>query len=438
MLALFYSLLNNTIMNRLSIILLSVLAMACHSKKETITNPADYAVFLEINSENEKLKLAEKELTFWSGKFEKSPNQTPYLIKMAAANNALFEQKGDINYLVSAENQLIRANEMAGSKSASQLRALAKTHITQHKFREALSSLQKADSLGEGKLATQMMLFDVNMELGNYDKAEAFLTGQRETETFNYLIRLAKWHDFEGDTQGAIDQLQRALQKAEEMKSEPLKLWTYSNLGDYYGHVGNIEKSYEYYLKTLAIDPHYDYALKGIAWIVFSYERNPEEAERIIKVLQKRHEAPDYQLLLAEIAEFRGNEEAKARHINNFLATVSSPSYGDMYNAYLVTLLENEPEKALELAKKEVINRPTPQSYQLLSYASMLNGRGEEALKLADQYVNGKTFEPVSLYQLATVYKKSGRGKEVEELKKELMGAYFEVGPLMEKEIEKL
>jgi hypothetical protein len=41
-------------------------------------------------------------------------------------------------------------------------------------------------------------------------------------------------------------------------------------------------------LKTLAIDPNYSYALKGIAWIVFSHERNTKEAKKLWKLLRLR------------------------------------------------------------------------------------------------------------------------------------------------------
>jgi hypothetical protein len=49
---------------------------------------------------------------------------------------------------------------------------------------------------------------------------------------------------------------------------------------------GRIQESYDSYLKTLAIDPNYSYALKGIAWIVFSHERNTKEAKRIVEAIE--------------------------------------------------------------------------------------------------------------------------------------------------------
>jgi predicted Zn-dependent protease len=109
-----------------------------------------------------------------------------------------------------------------------------------------------------------------------------------------------------------------------------------------------------------------------------------------------------------------------------------------MYNAYLVTLLENDPQKALALAKKEVSNRPTPQSYQLLSWALCQNGHKAEALSIAEMQVQGKTFEPKSLFHLAEVYKTMGKTKEVNELKLALEDSFYEVGPNMAHTISKL
>jgi hypothetical protein len=60
-------------------------------------------------------------------------------------------------------------------------------------------------------------------------------------------------------------------------------------------------------LKTLAIDPNYSYALKGIAWIVFSHERNTKE--ELWKLLRLRT-IPDFYLLKSQIAQFEGNQAA--------------------------------------------------------------------------------------------------------------------------------
>jgi len=110
-------------------------------------------------------------------------------------------------------------------------------------------------------------------------------------------------------------------------------------LGDYYGHAGEIEKSYQNYLKALKLDPNYNYALKGIAWIVFSHEKNTEEAHRIISSIQARYETPDLYLFKAELEEFLGNNNSQANYLKKYFEMLStSPEYGDMYNAYNINI----------------------------------------------------------------------------------------------------
>ena len=48
---------------------------------------------------------------------------------------------------------------------------MARNYITQHRFKEALVLANKALSIGEGRKETQKLLFDVQMELGNYTEA---------------------------------------------------------------------------------------------------------------------------------------------------------------------------------------------------------------------------------------------------------------------------
>lgn len=420
-------------MKKLFIIALIALQYACQKSDQKITNSADYNKYLSLDSQNETLVLAKTELKFWSDKFEKAPNQYPYLVKMAASNAQIFEQTSDINHLNEAINQYEKAIEMSNGTSASIYRSAARNYITHHMFREAFNCLSKADSLSEGKVATQKMLFDVNMELGNYDQAKENLQYISNEKDFDYLIRQAKWLDYEGHLEQAIANLELAAVEANNSKNSDLKLWIYSNLADFYGHNGQLEEAHQHYLKTLEIDPHYSYALKGIAWIAFSHEKDTEEAKKIINYIESIHPAPDYKLLRAEIAEFEGDQTLAKKLTDEYIQQVSMAAYGDMYNAYLVDL---QPQKALSLAEKEVNNRPTPQSFALLAKAYLIVGEKEKAFEIINQNVLHKTFEPKSLLIAAEVLKENN--KTIDELKKELLAANFEIGPTMAQKVNAL
>ncbi|WP_157207242.1 tetratricopeptide repeat protein [Mariniflexile maritimum] len=410
---------------------------SCTTSSKKITDSKQYNVYLDV-TENTSIEKAKTELGFWKQKLKNQPTQFPYLAKIASANNSLFSITGNIEYLKNAETNYLELNEKTRNTNSSYLKGLAANYISQHKFKESLELLKKAEAIGNNLEGTQKMLFDVHLELGNYELAKAYLDKFSDDRDFDYLIRVAKWSDHRGNLDAAIRYLEKAKENAEFANMPEAKIWIYTNLADFYGHHGNIEASYNHFLKALKLNPNDAYSKKGIAWIVYSYEKNPNEALRILNTVSKTHNSPDYYLLKAEIAEFKGDLVMQKQQINQYKIAVENTLYGDMYNKYNVLLFADNSEKlntALEIAKTEVMNRPTPQSYDLLAWTYYKKGNTKEALQIMEQHVTGKTFEPHTLYHLAEIYKASGKISEVKNLKKELIESAFELGPLMAQKI---
>lgn len=413
---------------------------SCTSQNDNtkFTSKDDYQHFL-VAQNQAKLIQEQENLLFWKNKLAEQPNQYPYLLKIASANTSLFSYTGDINYLKDAEASLIEANKK--TVNAGYLRALARNYISQHKFQESLELLKKAEANGENLMASQKMLFDVYLELGNDLEAEKYLKLIERSNDFDYLIRASKWSDAHGNLDRAISYLQRALAIAEASKNDELLLWSYTNLADFYGHNNQIQKSYEFYLKSLELDASNAYAKKGIAWIVYSHEKNPEESMRILSIIQKNHQSPDYDLLKAELADYMNDEKGKNKYIQSFLSSVDNEMYGEMYNQYNAKLFldeYNDESLALAIIEREIQNRPTAASYDLLAWANYKKGSVEEALTIAEKYVSGKTYEPEILYHLAEIYKANRLPEKVRVLKDELVESSYELGPLMAIKINEL
>lgn len=410
------------------------------SNQTNITNSTDYDKFLAI-SHNKTLERAEHNEMFWSKKLEKAPNQFPYHGKLASTYTTYFSATGKIHYLKKAENQLLKVNERTHYENPGYLKALAHNYIAQHKFKEALQLLQKAEQLGESLNETRKMLFDVHLELGNYSQAHAYLKTFENYSDFDYLIRLSKWSDHKGQLDAAIDYMEKAMMIAESSNLDHLKQWSYTNLADFYGHAGDIENSYKHYLKALELDPNDAYAKKGIAWIAYSHEKNPVEALRILNSVTQTYQAPDYYLLKAEIADYMGFDAISEKALDNYKTEMTNSAYGDMYNKYNVLLFVDENDRldeAISIAKIEVENRPTPQSYDLLAWAYFKNGNLKTALDIVERHIIDKSFEPETLYHVAEIYKAAGKSKNVRPLKKELLASIYELGPTMEDTINQL
>jgi len=418
-----------------------LLALACNEatkKEHRITNPDDYNIYLQTNKQ-QSFEQANSSREFWSKRLRPDSTGVGDIGPLAGAYGQLFETTGNPIYLRNAETLYKKGMAISATGKDAFARGLAHNYISQHRFKEAYELLQATLEGPSNKHETQLMLFDAAMEVGAYDKAYEYLEAIKNLKDYHYLIRLSKWSDYRGDLPSAIKYMEQAMRIAESRDSKSLKIWSYSNLADYYGHAGRIKDSYQYYLKTLELQPDNAYVLKGIAWILYSEDKNTKEAHRIMDSVMQMRTLPDDHLFKAELYAFEGNENLAQQSESNFINALSASDYGNMYQAYLIDFYaEAEPKRALELATQELENRPTPEVYHLYALAQLKNGMTQEALETIENFVMGKTSEPMALFHNALVYKANQRQEKVKELKQELAEAAYELGPIVTKQIEAL
>lgn len=417
-----------------------LLIISCKESSEQvsqITNSEDYNSYLAI----QKARTTSPYFELWNSKITSDSIELPGFTAVAGEYNMFFESTGNIAFLKKAEQSLEKAVEVANMDEEKYYRSLARNYISQHRFKEALVYADSAAQLSKNIPATQHLLFDVHMELGNYTKADSIQKLFADPQDFDYIIRAAKWNDYKGKLDKTIMFMEKAREKAEAGKNRSKLLWVYSNIADYYGHDGRIQDSYQHYLKTLEIDSSNAYAKKGIAWIAYSKDKNSVEAQRILDSVLTAHVSPDYYLLKAEIAEFQNDEEAKKNAMDSFWKLANNPAYGNMYNTHKIEVLAEDPatkKEALALAEQEIKNRATPETYQVLALANLENGYKEKALKIINDHVVDKTFEPTALLTMAKIYKANLMPDKLEDLKEELLEAGYEMGPVKLREIHSL
>lgn len=428
-------------MRPFKIFAIALLLWGCKEEKSfiKITNVQDYNAYL-VTTLNPTLREALAERQFWSNRLDADTSGLGDIGPLAGVYERLFAETGNFIYLKNAEQLLKKGVQLAALNYKDGFeRNLAHNYIAQHRFKEAAELLKKSFAGVSSKRQTKLMLFDVAMELGDYETAYQYLTTLKDLSDYNYLIRISKWSDHLGDLDNAIRFMEMAKEKAEARDSKPLKIWTYSNLGDYYGHANRIQDSYLHYLKTLELQPDNAYVKKGIAWITYAAEGNAKEALRIIDSVMKVHQLPDYHLLKSELYAFQQDRDQSKKEEDLFIRKVVEGNYGGMYNTYLIELYaETNPIKALELAELELLNRATPETYRLWAFAQLKNGQKEKALETMEAYVVGKTSEPMALFHCALIYKANGQFEKVQTFKTELQQAAFELGPQLSKEIDAL
>ena len=416
-----------------------ILVLGCaREKPQKITSVLEYEKYL---SSDEKLSIddALNELSFWQSRLTKDSTNIISLSKIAGLHTTLFALTGEVSNVHISEKLIKKSLHLSARNKDVYLRSLAHNYITQHRFKEAKTILDSAYGFPDNKRATEFMLFDVLMELGDYQKADMLLGKIKNNGDYNYLIRLSKWSDYKGNLDAAIRYMEQAKAIAESRGDISLKVWTYTNLADYYGHAGRLKEAYEHYLMTLKLQPDNAYAKKAIAWILYASEGDTSEANRILDAVSTYHKEPYYFLMKAELAKFDANLSEVRTQEENFIKALVTDDYGDMYNTSLIELYaKSDPQKALSLAKLEVANRATPEIYGILAYSQLMIEKKGEALATIENYVVGKTFEPKTIYITALVFKANEMLDMLPELKLELESAAFELGPVIMREIEKL
>lgn len=423
----------------LKVLTIAMLIASCaqSSQNETVSKRTDYAVYLDASTVD--LAPLEEEVMQWKHKIEVEPRGFTFYEKLGSTYHKLFEKTGEIDYLNKADSSYTLAQKISKGKwKVSSLLGLSSLAIKKHDFKSAVTYATMANELTEEKFGPLLMQFDAEMELGNYQMAKALLQRTKRMNSFDYLVRLAKYKDYEGNLDSAIYYMEKAKDKIKDHQTER-KLWAMANLADMYGHAGRISDSYESYLSVLAIDSTYDYAMKGIAWLAYSHDGMFNEAKEILAKLQMKNKMPDYYLLLAEINEAEGKQQEAHAYQHLFYLEANKPKYAGMYNKYLIEILIDKEDysKAYQLAKEEVAKRPNPATYDLLAWVLFHQGEKEEAVKLYMENVERQTYEPEAIYHMGMVFHAHGISKG-KSLLEESLEASFELGPLVTKEIRSI
>lgn len=426
-------------MNKNFLILLSffLIITSCSSKR-TIVNSGDYSKYLKESAIAGEVEKVKDEIKFWNNRLKKDTGNFVDMLEIATNYLKLFKLSGDIVALQTGDSLLKSSSAKIRNKKPEILYSISQTAITQHQFSQAAAYIEDAKK-AEGDLYTiQLLSFDVNMELGNYKQAFKNLESLQDKNSFDYLIRKAKWEDHTGNLDNAIVLMETAFEKIKDKKMS-LYIWALSNLADMYGHAGRIKEAYQSYLKVLEKDPSNMYCLKGIAWIAYSNDGNIDEAKRIINYILTQTSMPELKLLLGEIAEAEGDIKGKQRLVQEFITTVSHPGYANMYNKYLIELYAqelNQGDKAVALAEHELKNRFTPETCDLAAWAYYHKGEMKKAIEFSSSYVHNQTFEPDALMHTAFIYADNGRKEEAKELLKACLESEFELGIVVTKQIK--
>jgi tetratricopeptide (TPR) repeat protein len=424
-------------MNKLSlffsIIILTAVSVYLFQNQYSIVQKEDYQQYLtDEYIKKEKLKI-NSNITFWQQKLFDQPHNYVFEKKIAQLLAHRFKVTGNPDDLAQSDSLLLIINKRIPNQ-VSVLQLLAANAITQHQFTKAEAYITEAYLLGEKRYTSALYLTDVLMERGQFYAAKSQLKQLNTKQQFDFLIRDVKLQDQEGDLTKAIETMEKALVQAMASGNRETINWSLSNLADMYGHDGQIRKSYETYLEALEYHPADLHALKGIAWVAFSHDKDTNTAKHILNQLSKIHPTPEYDLLLAEIAAFENEEDKVMKFEQAFVCKLDEPIYRKMYQTHLANMAEDN--SSIKIAQSEVEDRPHPMSYDLLAWSYYQNQNIDKAVQIVQQKVINKTEEPTALFHSGLIFKSAGQSDLAFQYLSEALDAAYELGPVITEKIK--
>jgi tetratricopeptide (TPR) repeat protein len=293
--------------------------------------------------------------------------------------------------------------------------------MAEHRFDEALAWAQKALALGSGDPSPWAIAGDALADMGDYtgaaeaySKLESVFGSEDEKLAFSYQrdTRMSFLRFVAGDTQGAINLMRSAIQKASEMHMPPENVaWSQYQLGEELFQAGEIAPAEKVYLAALQEYPGYYRGLAGLAK-VRAAQGKYNDATDLFKKAIAAVPYPEYAAALGDVSLKIGNaQEAKNQYqLVEFIAHLSQVNQ-QIHNRDLALFYADHELKlneSLELARKELEVRRDIYTWDVLAWSLYKNGKVPEAAGAISQALAQGTKDAQLFFHAGMIYEKAG------------------------------
>jgi tetratricopeptide (TPR) repeat protein len=321
-------------------------------------------------------------------------------------------ESGDLTYIQLAEKALQKCLEIAPEHGGA-ARHLAYALYMLHAFDEASVQAAKAVALDPTDSHAYGILGDAHLEVGKY--AEAAQVYQRMVQLQGDLYaysRLAALKSLQGDTDGAVAALERAIQLGQEQaRPAESRAWAIWQLGNEHLARGDLSAAESHYLTSLATFPGYYRAFAGLAQVRAAQQRYPE-AITLYQQAMAIVPLPDYASALGDVYAKQGqaDEAQKQYHLVEYIGYLNTLNKV-LYNrelAYFYADHDRKLTEALDLARKELEVRRDIYAYDLLAWVLYKNNQPEAALAAMTEALKLGTKDARLLFHAGMIHHRLG------------------------------
>jgi tetratricopeptide (TPR) repeat protein len=255
--------------------------------------------------------------------------------------------------------------------------------LGKHEFAAALDEATKLNKKIPDDVMIYGFLTDANVELGKYSDAELSAQWMLNLRGANVpsLTRAAYLRELFGDNDGAVELMEMALRSVSPSEVED-RAWITTQIAHLKLVSGNPEQAEELLQQALSEFPNYHYALGNLAKVRIQQKRYDEA----VKLYRRRYDAaPHAENLydLADALELAGKQDAATEAFAEFeRKSLAETGKADNSNHELVVYYADhakQPQKALEVAQREIGRRQDVFTLDCYAWALYANGKYSEA-----------------------------------------------------------
>jgi len=330
------------------------------------------------------LSPAERSMAQARKLIEKNPKDFEAYNALALALLRRARETSDVKFYAQAEETLQKAFEIAPNNFDGQ-RIHVWLLLGKHEFADALEAAKKLNQRMPDDVMTYGFLTDANVELGNYEDAEKAAQWMLDLKPGNMpgLTRAAYLRELFGDVEGSLESMQMAYDSTAPSEAEDAA-WIVTQMAHLNLAIGKINEAEKLSQQALVMFPGYHYALGNLAKVRIQQKRY-DEALELLK--QRYHAAPHAENLfdLAQALQLSGKADEANQAFAEFEQQSMLESYrGDNSNHELISYYADyahQPEKALDVAKREIARRHDVFTLDSYAWALYQNGQYSEAQK---------------------------------------------------------
>jgi len=330
------------------------------------------------------LSPAERSMNQANQLIAKSPNDFEAYNALALALSRRARETSDVNYYAQGEDALKKSLEISPGNFDGE-RIHVWLLLGKHEFAAARDAARALNKRMPDDVMVYGFLTDANIELGTYDEAEKSAQLMLDLRPGNLpaLTRAAYLRELFGDIDGSSELMNMALESTppNEVEDAAWILTQIAHLDLAYGNISDAEKQLE---RALTLFPGYHYALGNLAKVRIQQKRYDDA----VRLLEQRYQAaPHAENLydLAEALQLAGRSDDARKAFADFeQKSLLESERADNSNRELIFYYADhakEPQKALEVAKREFARRHDVFTLDSYAWALHVNGQNSEARK---------------------------------------------------------